>query len=60
MKIKRTVFQIDSSKKEEVKQWLNSQGIIWSSEARFRFDYRTAVVVVIVLLTLEAIVIPLL
>ena len=56
MKTKRTVFLIDSSKKEEVKQWLDRNGIVWATEARFRFDLNTAVVVAGITLTMGLIV----
>jgi hypothetical protein len=45
--MKRQLFLIDASKKEEVKQWLNQKGIVWSNEARFYWHWGTAVVTII-------------
>ena len=46
--MKRTVFLIDSEKKLQVEKYLNDNGITFSYDDRFHFDFRTAVVVGIV------------
>ena len=45
--MKRQLFLIDASKKEEVKQWLDQKGIVWSDEARFFWHWNTMVVTII-------------
>lgn len=49
MKIKRTVFYVDETKREEVKQYLNSKNIVWSGKGFFKFDLNTAVVTAMVM-----------
>lgn len=42
--MKRTVFLIDKTKKELAEKLLNENGIVFSYNDRFHFDFRTAVV----------------
>ena len=46
--MKRSVFLVDSTKREEVAQLLNEKGITWSTEARFKWDWRTAFIVLFI------------
>lgn len=46
--MKRTVFLIDSEKKLQAEKFLIENGITFSYDDRFHFDFRTAVVVGIV------------
>lgn len=52
--MKRTVFLVDSEKKLKVEKFLLENGIIFSYDDRFHFDFRTAVVtgIVAVILTI--------
>ena len=40
--MKRVVFLVDETKREEVKQLLDSKGIQWFTDATFHWDWRTA------------------
>jgi hypothetical protein len=49
MKIKRSVFYVDETKREIVKQFLNLNQITWSGKGFFKFDLNTAVVTAMVM-----------
>jgi len=55
--MKRTVFLVDSEKKGKAEQLLNENGITFSYDDRFHFDFRTAVVTAASLILLAIVII---